>query len=93
MGWWENSLRKFTKSNLFIIILKWTDGNCLESRKEKNLCQKCRFDRCLEIGMDSKFILSEDEKRDRFKNYFKKKDEVTILTKIFIFATDEDAKS
>jgi hypothetical protein len=43
--------------------------------------------------MDSKFILSEDEKRDRFKNYFKKKDEVTILTKLFIFATDEGAKS
>jgi hypothetical protein len=43
--------------------------------------------------MDSKFILSEDEKRDRFKNYFKKKDEVTILTKRFIFATDEGAKS
>jgi hypothetical protein len=50
------------------------DGNCLSERHEKHVCQKCRWDRCLEIGMDARLIMSEEEKRQRFKHFFEKKD-------------------
>ena len=52
-----------------------SDGNCLQSQREKPLCSKCRMDRCLEIGMDPNLIMTEAEKRERFKYFFKKKDE------------------
>ena len=62
---------------IFLIpqLFNLPDGNCLKSRAEKFLCQKCRLDKCLEIGMDTKQILSEVEKRERFQSYFKRKDE------------------
>ncbi len=43
------------------------------------MCKRCRYDKCLANGMDPKWILSNDEKRIRFKHFFKKKDELASL--------------
>ena len=40
-----------------------------------NRCKKCRYLKCLSVGMDPKWVMSNEEKRIRFKNFFKKKDE------------------
>ncbi len=64
-----------TVEKYFIYLFFFSDGKCVIFPKCKQHCKKCRFDKCLAIGMDPKWVLSNDEKRIRFKNYFKKKDE------------------
>ncbi len=44
------------------------------------MCKRCRYDKCLANGMDAKWVLSNDEKRIRFKHFFKKKDELASLS-------------
>ena len=56
-----------------------TDGNCVIVSKSKQICKKCRYRKCIEVGMDSNWVLTNDEKRVRFKNFFKKKDELAML--------------
>ena len=56
-----------------------TDGKCAIRAKSKQICKKCRYDKCVEVGMDSKWVLTNEEKRVRFKNFFKKKDELAML--------------
>ncbi len=36
-------------------------------------CRKCRFDRCLMIGMKSECVLDEEQKKERFKRFLKKR--------------------
>ena len=42
----------------------------------KNRCKKCRYDKCLRFGMDPKWVLTQDEKRIRFRNFNKKKSDL-----------------
>ena len=48
--------------------------NCDLRIKGKHPCKKCRLEKCLSIGMDPKMVLNDEEKRERFKYFFKKKD-------------------
>ena len=43
--------------------------------KNRRKCQKCRYEKCLHIGMDSRWVLTADQKKVRFRNYLRKKDE------------------
>ena len=51
------------------------DDQCVISAKGKQVCKKCRYIKCLSIGMNPKFVLTDSEKRTRFEKFFKKKDE------------------
>jgi hypothetical protein len=38
-------------------LLPWSliaDGNCAIVAKSKQICKKCRYDKCVGVGMDSK---------------------------------------
>ena len=37
-------------------------GNCMINLKTRKNCQKCRFDKCLNAGMKSSWVLSEEER-------------------------------
>ena len=49
------------------------EGKCEVTVKTRRKCQKCRYDLCLKVGMDPNLVLSEDQKKVRFRNYLKKK--------------------
>ena len=51
------------------------DDQCVITAKGKQVCKKCRYIKCLSIGMNPKFVLTDSEKRTRFEKFFKKKDE------------------
>lgn len=38
-----------------------TDGNCQILAKEKHICKRCRYNKCLSVGMNSKWVLSNEE--------------------------------
>ena len=52
----------------------YLDGSCQLTPANKPYCKKCRYEKCLVIGMDPTLVLSDEEKRVRFKHFFKKKD-------------------
>jgi hypothetical protein len=51
----------------------FTDGQCKISGKWQIRCKKCRYDKCVSVGMDPKWVLSNDDKRIRFRNHNKRK--------------------
>ena len=36
-------------------------------------CKKCRYEKCLAIGMDPKWVMTPEQKLVRFQHYYKKK--------------------
>jgi hypothetical protein len=38
-------------------------------------CKKCRYEKCLSVGMDPKWVMTNEQKKIRFQHYFKKKQE------------------
>lgn len=48
------------------------EGNCDITMKSRKSCQKCRFDKCLMIGMKSTWVLSEEERYHRFRKHREK---------------------
>ena len=42
-------------------------------------CQKCRYDRCLEVGMDESMVLSEGQKKVRFRKSLEKKSSTSMM--------------
>ena len=57
-------------------MIVFLEGHCVILPKTKHICKKCRYDKCLVIGMDPSLVLTDEEKRIRFKHFFKKKDEL-----------------
>jgi len=48
-------------------------GNCKITVKSRRKCQKCRYLKCLKTGMNPHLVLTEDQKKVRFRNIIKKK--------------------
>ncbi len=48
-------------------------GNCEITLKTRKNCQKCRYEKCVAIGMKTSWVLSEDERRRRFRKSREKK--------------------
>lgn len=53
-------------------------GDCSVSHEVHRKCAKCRFERCLTVGMRKDFVLSQQQKQIRFKKYFEKKNSATL---------------
>ena len=42
-------------------------GRCPISLRTRKSCQRCRFERCLAVGMKPGWVLTEEEKEKRFR--------------------------
>ncbi len=49
---------------------------CLVTHSFLRQYQKCRFDKCLKVGMDPKWVLNDKQKKIRFRKFFENKDKV-----------------
>ena len=49
------------------------DNKCLVTLKTRRKCQKCRYDLCLKEGMKPEAVLTDDQKKIRFRNSLQKK--------------------
>ena len=47
-------------------------GNCNINLKTRKNCQKCRFEKCLEAGMKTSWVLTDDERFRRFRKHREK---------------------
>ena len=57
------------------------EGPCIITPNNRRSCQKCRYEKCLESGMDPLAVLTDDQKRIRFRRLIQKskqKSEVTF---------------
>ena len=50
------------------------DNSCNMSRDSKPYCKKCRYRRCIAAGMDPNNILTDEEKKLRFRKFFKRRE-------------------
>ena len=50
---------------------------CEITVKNRRKCQRCRYNKCLKIGMDAKWVLTNDQKKIRFRNFLRKKETST----------------
>ena len=51
-----------------------SSGNCNIVFKERKQCASCRFNKCLRIGMRKELVLTEEDKKIRFKKLNEKKE-------------------
>ncbi len=65
------------------------EGRCVIYPKSKQLCKRCRLDKCYEVGMNPKWVLSHEEKKIRFKHYFKKKEEMAMGLSVTAYPEDQ----
>ena len=69
----------------FVFLLKqnrviFQDGKCDVSYKNRKKCQKCRYEACLIAGMDPNLVLTEEQKKARYK---KRLSHMTTIIKLF----------
>merc|ERR1719312_2425469 len=48
-------------------------GSCQVTPKTRKNCQKCRFQKCLDIGMKPGWVLNEQDRARRFRKTIEKK--------------------
>ena len=48
-------------------------GNCVITIKTRRRCQKCRYNRCLQTGMNPDAVLDDDQKKIRFRKLLLKR--------------------
>ena len=48
-------------------------NKCVISVKTRRSCQACRYQLCLRVGMDPELVLTEDQRKSRFRNALLKK--------------------
>jgi len=51
-----------------------SEGNCRITYADRKQCSACRYASCLRIGMKPELVLTEDDKKRRFKKFLKKKE-------------------
>lgn len=51
-----------------------SDGNCEVTHVDRKQCSACRYSKCIRIGMKPELVLTEDDKKKRFKKFLKKKE-------------------
>ena len=49
------------------------DKKCDVTLKNRKKCQRCRYEKCLAAGMNSRLVLTEDQKKVRFRKMIEKK--------------------
>ena len=68
---------KSSKQPAFICTYQ---GSCIVSRENRRSCQKCRYAKCLESGMDPLAVLTDEEKRIRFRRLIQKSRQKSKVT-------------
>jgi len=63
--------RRSVQSKYYEIFQCKRDKNCEINTKTKKNCQFCRFKKCLESGMKTSWVLSDDERNRRFNKFNK----------------------
>lgn len=53
------------------------NNQCDITEKTRRKCQKCRYELCLSAGMDPSLVLDDDQKKVRFRNYLRKKKNIS----------------
>ena len=49
------------------------DEKCDITSKNRKKCQRCRYNRCIEVGMNPNLVLTDDQKKVRFRKMLEKK--------------------
>ena len=49
------------------------DNKCDITCSNRKKCQRCRYEQCLSVGMDPSLVLSEEQKKTRFRKMLEKK--------------------
>ncbi|TRY76250.1 hypothetical protein TCAL_08790 [Tigriopus californicus] len=49
------------------------DGKCNVTAKNRKKCQRCRYDKCVDMGMNPSLVLTDDQKKVRFRKMLEKK--------------------
>ena len=52
------------------------DGKCEITVNTRKRCQKCRYEKCLKVGMKTEQVLNEKEKEFRFRRLLESKKKV-----------------
>ena len=67
-------------------------NSCEVTVKTRRRCQKCRYELCLRNGMRPEAVLTQDQRKVRFRNAIKKKEAKTTqnISKEFIDDDDDD---
>lgn len=55
------------------------DDNCQITYTDRKQCSACRYASCLRIGMKPELVLTEDDKKRRFKKFLQKKETESIM--------------
>ena len=63
--------RRSVQSKYYEIFECKKDGNCEVNAETRKNCQFCRFKKCLESGMKTSWVLSDEERNRRFNKFNK----------------------
>ena len=87
-----NVLRMSEKFQFFLyklffenpVYLMFSEKGCLMTSKTRKNCKKCRFSKCLSVGMKVTWVLSEEERCQRMLQRTKSKPQKVPVLESFI---------